>query len=51
MRKTHKIAAVSFMHQRGLSLLRGSVELVAESLGTTKFTIYNYLDEVGAHTN
>jgi predicted transcriptional regulator YheO len=36
------------MHERGLFVIRGSVERVAARLGVTKFTIYNYLDEIGA---
>jgi len=47
MKKIEKMAVVAKMHERGLFLLRGSVELVAKHLGTTKFTIYNYLEEIG----
>jgi len=48
MSKTEKKTAVSIMHERGLFVIRGSVERVAARLGVTKFTIYNYLDEIGA---
>ncbi len=48
MSKAEKKTAVSIMHERGLFVIRGSVELVAARLGVTKFTIYNYLDEIGA---
>ncbi|PVM90348.1 hypothetical protein DDF62_08800 [Caulobacter radicis] len=48
MSKTEKKAAVAIMHERGLFVIRGSVERVAARLGVTKFTIYNYLDEIGA---
>lgn len=47
MTKPEKMAAVLFMHERGLFLMRGSVETVASHLMTTKFTIYKYLDELG----
>jgi predicted transcriptional regulator YheO len=47
MTKAEKVAAVAVMHERGLFLMRGSVELAARHLGTTKFTIYNYLEELG----
>lgn len=47
MTKQEKMAAVGAMHARGLFLIRGSTERVARRLGTTKFTIYNYLDELG----
>ncbi|MBB4857949.1 putative transcriptional regulator YheO [Novosphingobium chloroacetimidivorans] len=48
MSKAEKVAAVSAMNARGLFLIKGAVETVAQRLGTTKFTIYNYLDEIGA---
>lgn len=48
MSKAEKKAAVAIMHERGLFVIRGSVERVASRLGVTKFTIYNYLDEIGA---
>ncbi len=48
MSKAEKMAAVASMHERGLFVIRGSVERVAARLGVTKFTIYNYLDEIGA---
>jgi predicted transcriptional regulator YheO len=48
MSKAEKTAAVAVMHERGLFVIRGSVERVAARLGVTKFTIYNYLDEIGA---
>ena len=48
MSKVEKKAAVATMHERGLFVIRGSVERVAARLGVTKFTIYNYLDEIGA---
>jgi predicted transcriptional regulator YheO len=47
MTKAEKVAAVAIMHERGLFLMRGSVELAGRHLGATKFTIYNYLDELG----
>ena len=48
MSKAEKVAAVAAMNARGLFLIKGAVETVAQRLGTTKFTIYNYLDEIGA---
>jgi predicted transcriptional regulator YheO len=48
MSKAEKMTAVAIMHERGLFVIRGSVERVAARLGVTKFTIYNYLEEIGA---
>ena len=47
MNKKEKIEVVAQMHARGLFLIRGSVERAAASLGITKFTIYDYMDELG----
>ncbi|WP_167064705.1 PAS domain-containing protein [Burkholderia sp. Ax-1719] len=45
MNKEEKIHAVEVMLQRGLFIVKGSVESAARSLGVTRYTIYNYLDE------
>jgi predicted transcriptional regulator YheO len=46
MTKDDKMEAVSHMSRRGLFLIRSSVDLVAANLGVSRFTIYNYLDEL-----
>lgn len=42
--KEDKIDAVDHMNRRGLFLMRSSVDIA--SLGVSRFTIYNYLDEL-----
>ena len=44
MSREDKVEAVRYMNGRGLFLIRSSVDLVAASLGVSRFTIYNYLD-------
>lgn len=46
MRKEHKIAVVRTLKDRGMFMLRDAVEMIATSLGVTRFTIYNYLNEL-----
>jgi len=46
MDKEEKTAAVRTMQERGLFMVRGGVERAATALGVTRFTIYNYLDEL-----
>lgn len=46
MSREDKVEAVRYMNGRGLFLIRSSVDLVASSLGVSRFTIYNYLDEL-----
>jgi len=48
MKKEHKIEVVRQLKARGLFMLREAVEMVADSLEVTRFTIYNYLNELSA---
>ena len=43
-----KQAAVQMLHERGAFELRRSVEAVAEAMGVSRFTIYNYLNAADA---
>ena len=43
-----KQAAVQMLHDRGAFELRRSVETVAEAMGVSRFTIYNYLNAADA---
>jgi predicted transcriptional regulator YheO len=45
--KEDKIKAVKTMYERGLFLMKGSVTHVAMALNVSRFTIYNYLKELG----
>jgi predicted transcriptional regulator YheO len=44
--KQEKVRIVAAMDERGLFLVRGGVEQAAQALGVTRFSIYNYLDEI-----
>ena len=46
MKKEHKLAVVRQLKSRGIFMLREAVEMIAESLEVTRFTIYNYLNEL-----
>ena len=48
MKKNHKLAVVGQLEARGLFLLKDAVEVIALALGVTRFTIYNYLNELAA---
>jgi len=47
MQKRHKLEVVRALKARGMFMLRDAVEMVAEALQVTRFTIYNYLNEIG----
>lgn len=46
MHKTHKLSVVRSLKKSGMFTLRNAVERVAEELDVSRFTIYNYLNEV-----
>jgi hypothetical protein len=46
--REQKQAAVQLLHERGAFELRRSVETVAEAMGVSRFTIYNYLNATEA---
>ena len=43
--REERIAKVRFMDEKGVFLMKGSIEKAAEKLGVNKVTIYSYLDE------
>lgn len=47
MQKRHKIEVVRDLKSRGLFMLKDAVELIAGELDVTRFTIYNYLNQIG----
>lgn len=46
MRKTHRLAVVRALEQYGLFEIRDGVPLAAQALQVSRFTIYNYLNEL-----
>ncbi|GAA1749251.1 helix-turn-helix transcriptional regulator [Nonomuraea bangladeshensis] len=48
MKKTHKMAVVRELNRRGFFTIRESVDLAAQRLDVSRFTIYNYLNELEA---
>ncbi|MFC6093487.1 aminotransferase class V-fold PLP-dependent enzyme [Saccharothrix lopnurensis] len=46
MKKSHKSQVVRVLDEAGLFLIRDSVDHLAGVLGVTRYTIYNYLNEV-----
>ena len=46
MNKQAKVEAVRVMQERGLFIVKGGVEKAATALGVTRFTIYNYLEQL-----
>ncbi|MFQ3396151.1 PAS domain-containing protein [Enterobacter mori] len=44
--KKEKVEIVRQMQEKGLFIVRGGVEMAAKVLGVSRYTIYNYLDEI-----
>lgn len=47
MKKKHKVEVVRLLQNQGFFHIREAVEMLAEVLDVTRFTIYNYLNEIG----
>lgn len=48
MKKRHKLEVVRELQERGFFLLRDAVDMAADALVVSRFTIYNYLSEITA---
>jgi predicted transcriptional regulator YheO len=46
MGREDKIAVIAYLENKGAFLIRHSVDWIAELLNVSKFTIYNYLEEL-----
>lgn len=44
--KDEKIDLIYFMEQKGIFLIKGSIDKVANKLGISRVTVYSYLDEI-----
>ncbi len=49
--KEEKLNIVSHLDEKGAFLVKGAVEQVAATLGVSRYSVYNYLDEVRSHRN
>jgi len=48
MSKEEKVKAVEMLDDKGIFLVKGAVDVVAQALAVSKYTIYNYLEEARA---
>ncbi|MBP2076032.1 putative transcriptional regulator YheO [Oceanobacillus polygoni] len=46
LKRKEKIQIVKFMDEKGIFLIKGAIDKVAEKLNTSRVTIYSYLDKV-----
>ena len=46
LKRKAKIELIEFMEKKGIFLIKGGVEKVAEKLNISKVTVYSYLDEI-----
>ncbi|MER5521992.1 PAS domain-containing protein [Streptomyces sp. NPDC002763] len=48
MKKAHKVAVVRDLEQRGFFAIREAVDVIAQRLDVSRYTIYNYLNELAS---
>ena len=48
MDRQSRLRLVDFLDEKGAFLVKGSVDLVGQALGVSRFTVYNYIDETRA---
>ena len=48
--KQAKLEAVRQMQERGIFIVKGGIEKAAAALGVTRYTVYNYLEEIRKQT-
>lgn len=46
LKRKEKVQLIKFMDEKGIFLIKGSIDKVAEKLGISKVTVYSYLDEI-----
>lgn len=46
MDKQERLMIIRSLDSKGVFLVKGTIDLVASKLGASKYTIYNYLDEI-----
>ncbi|WP_329576441.1 MULTISPECIES: helix-turn-helix transcriptional regulator [unclassified Streptomyces] len=46
MKKSHKLEVVRDLDRRGFFAIREAVDVIAERLGVSRYTIYNYLNQI-----
>ena len=46
MTREERIQAVGAMQRRGLFIVKGGVERAAAALGVSRFTVYNYMEQL-----
>ncbi|MBU5310970.1 PAS domain-containing protein [Tissierella carlieri] len=46
MKREDKVNIVNFMDSKGIFLIKGAIDKVADKLGISKVTVYSYLDEI-----
>jgi len=46
MHKEDKIRVVEIVDQKGIFMIKGAIDLIASKLNISRYTIYNYLDEI-----
>ena len=51
MRKNDKLKVVKYLQKKGVFLVKGNIDKIANKLNVSRYTIYNYLSEMKPEKN
>ncbi len=51
MERDDKVAAVQRMYDKGVFLIKGSIDYVANALGVSRYTVYGYVEQIKSKNN
>ncbi|MGK7377212.1 helix-turn-helix transcriptional regulator [Planococcus sp. 1R117A] len=51
LRRDEKVEMIRFMEEKGVFLIRGTIDKVAEKLNISKVTVYSYIEEIKGKSN
>ncbi|MCY6485039.1 PAS domain-containing protein [Clostridium aestuarii] len=51
LKRKDKVSLIKFMDEKGIFLIKGAIEKVADKLNISKVTVYSYLDDIKKNKN
>jgi len=51
MQKNDKLEVVKYLQKKGVFLVKGNIDKIANKLNVSRYTIYNYLSEIKPESN
>jgi len=51
MQKNDKLEVVKYLQKKGVFLVKGNIDKIANKLNVSRYTVYNYLSEIKPDNN